>query len=652
MTAGRIVSLLTFLFLFMMLSGSSTAEVPGQSIEPHLDEEFGQYHSFQSMMDYLIRIQASNEDIMLLDTIGTTHYGRDIPIIKISDNVQVTEKGEPIVFFVGAHHPREWVSYEALVYLVGYLVEGYTLPTMDNDGDGLVDEDIYDGVDNDLDGLVDEDPSEDRIRYIVDSSEIWIVPMLNVDGVIYDQSAAAGGSGAYWRKNLRDNNGDGEFDPEQDGVDLNRNYPYMWSHQGKAGTLDEDGFTFQMDAGIPSADVYRGPPDNHDDDGDSLTGVDIWDPWLERPGMDNVDEDPMDGIDNDGDGKVDEDIDGGFSEPETIAVRDFVQTLDRDGDGKADIAVSLSYHAHGKMLLYPWGYTADLPLDGPLLVSVARDMADMAGYVPKQAASLYGASGDLDDWMYGHHNVLAFTFEVNGPGFYPPVAAMRGTIVECLAPNLWAIEYAGHLEAAKATSRMSLEGMLPDITVDDQVWFEDYDHANGTSSLDFDKMRVTEAGGVRELEGIVMNERMLLPDSFYAAVTYGDDPTPIDIHPDWGPNNTFTLSIPAGDEGTRVSVAFHAESLFDLPVPVSYRTDMMELETNNVLGSRTVYAYTGQPVMSFQSHTDTPWLFIGLMALLIILVIIVLIPRTRYLDVARQRYLTRFATNKAIRSFR
>ena len=54
------------------------------------------------------------------------------------------------------------------------------------------------------------------------------MPVVNPDGYefnhrIYDSTATFG----FWRKNLRDNNGNHVTD-SGDGVDLNRNYGYQW----------------------------------------------------------------------------------------------------------------------------------------------------------------------------------------------------------------------------------------------------------------------------------------------------------------------------------------------------------------------------------------------------------------------------------------
>ena len=53
---------------------------------------------------------------------------------------------------------------------------------------------------------------------LVNTTELWFVPVANPDG--YDFTFTDGQR--LWRKNLRDNNGDGEI-TVGDGVDLNRN---------------------------------------------------------------------------------------------------------------------------------------------------------------------------------------------------------------------------------------------------------------------------------------------------------------------------------------------------------------------------------------------------------------------------------------------
>jgi len=73
------------------------------------------------------------------------------------------------------------------------------------------------------------------IKNLVDLSEIWIVPLVNPDGLEYSIHFYR-----YWRKNRRDNK-DGTY-----GVDLNRNYGYQWGYDN-SGSSPNTG-----------SDVYRG----------------------------------------------------------------------------------------------------------------------------------------------------------------------------------------------------------------------------------------------------------------------------------------------------------------------------------------------------------------------------------------------------------
>jgi hypothetical protein len=117
---------------------------------------------------------------------------RDILAIKISDNVTNEDDDEPDILFMGGIHAREWISVEVPFYLAKYLLALY-------------------GTDQ-------------KVKQLVDSREIWIVPLVNPDGLeysrIYDRN---------WRKNCRDN-GNGTF-----GVDPNRNFGYNWGLAGSSG---------------------------------------------------------------------------------------------------------------------------------------------------------------------------------------------------------------------------------------------------------------------------------------------------------------------------------------------------------------------------------------------------------------------------------
>jgi carboxypeptidase T len=163
----------------------------------------GDFHSYPELERDLLALESQYADIAQLSVIGNSLESRNIYALKISDNV-ASDENEAEVLFIGCHHAREWISVEVPFLLGLYLLENY-----------------------------DRDVS---VRNLVDLSEIWIVPLLNPDGLEYSIYFYR-----YWRKNRRDN-GDGTF-----GVDLNRNYGYQW------------GFDNQGSSPNPDSEVYRGP---------------------------------------------------------------------------------------------------------------------------------------------------------------------------------------------------------------------------------------------------------------------------------------------------------------------------------------------------------------------------------------------------------
>ena len=172
------------------------------------------YHTYDQMTKELQQLAINHTDIMQLTSIGKTYEGRDIWMVTFSDNVNLDEQ-EPEVLLMGAHHGNEKPSFEVLIYFINYITNKYNQQPFDDDNDSLINEDPFDGVDNDHDGLIDEDPSEEQVTKVIDNTKIFVIPMVNPDGVE-----------AEWRKNLAPNYGsDGKADHVTSlGVDLNRNY--------------------------------------------------------------------------------------------------------------------------------------------------------------------------------------------------------------------------------------------------------------------------------------------------------------------------------------------------------------------------------------------------------------------------------------------
>lgn len=163
------------------------------------------YHDYAEMRAELDRVVADHPAIARVQVIGTSHEGRAIVALKISDNVG-TDEAEPEVLYDAHQHAREHLTVEMALYLAHLFTDGY-------------------GTDA-------------RVTGVVDSREIWIVPDVNPDGGEYD---IATGSYRSWRKNRQPTPGSRSV-----GTDLNRNWGYGFGCCGGS-------------SGSPSSGTYRGP---------------------------------------------------------------------------------------------------------------------------------------------------------------------------------------------------------------------------------------------------------------------------------------------------------------------------------------------------------------------------------------------------------
>jgi len=218
---GIAIKLAMFIVLFMLLMSAANpiqGDSSNESAGNYLDGDPYHYYTYQEMTDKLHVLENEYPDIMKLESIGTTYQGRDIWMVKLSDNVDQNEN-EPGVLLMGAHHGDEKPSFEVIIFFIEHMVKNYSKINTDDDGDGQINEDPIDGIDNDSDGQLDEDPSEERVREVINNTQIFCIPMVNPDGVE-----------ANTRKNCAPNYGPyGQSDVITSyGVDLNRNYGYRW----------------------------------------------------------------------------------------------------------------------------------------------------------------------------------------------------------------------------------------------------------------------------------------------------------------------------------------------------------------------------------------------------------------------------------------
>jgi hypothetical protein len=161
--------------------------------------------------DELKAFAEENRNIVKLESLGTTHQGRELIAVKITQRARFVRDGSrPAVLYNSLQHAREWISVEVNRRLMHWYVDQWRADNRE-------------------------------IRELLRTTELWFVIVANPDG--YQRTFDVE---RLWRKNARDNNGDGEI-TFGDGVDLNRNFDEHWSY-------DEEG-----SSSLPASDTYRGP---------------------------------------------------------------------------------------------------------------------------------------------------------------------------------------------------------------------------------------------------------------------------------------------------------------------------------------------------------------------------------------------------------
>jgi carboxypeptidase T len=225
-----------------------------------------------------------------------------------------------------------------------------------------------------IDHLANNYGSNAAVTTLLNSTEVWVVPITNPDGVDVVQQ---GGTRPYLqRKNLNTSAGGNCANPptsaNQGGVDLNRNSAVHWNESGTSAS--------------PCAQTYAGA-------------------------------------------RAD-------SEPETVAVESLFKKLFADQRGTADTDAApattrgamITMHSYAGMNLYPWGWSTKNSPNEAGLKAIAQKMSSLNGYQNGQPGDiLYNASGGTDDWTYGQLGIASFTIEAASCNSFTPAYSCTTT---------------------------------------------------------------------------------------------------------------------------------------------------------------------------------------------------------------------------------
>ena len=225
--------------------------------------------------------------------------------------------------------------------------------------------------------LVDNYSSDPDITWLLDYAEVHITPHANPDGRKIAEN------GDFWRKNT--DNDDGCLDASWWGTDLNRNSSFKWGGVGASASSCDD--------------TYHGPAPS--------------------------------------------------SEPETQSLQNYAASIfpDQRGPGDTDPAqedasgLFITLHSYGNLVLFPWGWTDDVPPNDTSLETLGRKFGFFTNYQVCQSGEdgcIYQTSGSTDDWTFGELGVASYTFEL-GSTFFESCEYFADSI---LPDNLEALIYA------------------------------------------------------------------------------------------------------------------------------------------------------------------------------------------------------------------
>jgi len=330
-----------------------TTGIPGFPCYPTVEETF-------AIAENLV---ANNPDLAEWVDIGdswekinTLNGGYDLMVLVLGNRNNPGPK--PKLFAMSGMHAREYTPAGLTLRFAEYLIDNY-----ETDADAT---------------------------WLLDYHEIHLLLQANPDG------RKRAETGLFWRKNA-DNDFCGNSNSR--GVDLNRNFEFMWNCCGGS-------------SGSACSDVFRGP--------------------------------------------------NAASEPESDAVQEYLRAIfpDQRGPNLSDPApadatgVFLDIHSFSQLVLWPYGFDPTPAPNGTALQTLGRKFAFFNGYRPEKASVSFDADGATDDFAYGDLGVAAYTFEL-GTSFFQSCTTFENQI---LPDNLEALIY-----AAKAARAPYLDPAGPDI---------------------------------------------------------------------------------------------------------------------------------------------------------------------------------------------
>jgi hypothetical protein len=239
------------------------------------------------------------------------------------------------------------------------------------------------------------------------------------------------------------------------GIDLNRNFPYLWNTVAGGSSGD------------PCSSTYRGPRRLSETEAQNLMRYVAGTPNANGVYPGGVFHKPV--------------------APSPVTLRDG-RTMIPPPAPVTGMFIDL--HSYNQVVLWPWAYSGTPPHDAAALQTFGRRMAYFNGYKPEQWYSMYAADGTTDDALYALLGVPSYTIEL-GVSFFESCDTFQ---TSTLGKNLATLRYAARnlarpyeMPSGPDTTAVSLSAssvtagtpLVVTATVDDSL----FNQSNGTEPV-------------------------------------------------------------------------------------------------------------------------------------------------------------------------
>ena len=192
------------------------------------------YRYNEAIGDSMLIWQNRYPDICKRLQIGTSVQGRPMWVLKISDNVDV-EEAEPEVKFISTMHGDEVTGMEMEMFFIENILKGY-------------------------------EAENDTMKFIVENTELYVMPLMNPDGMALNRRGNA--NGVDLNRNFPEGLYNEPNDPSLEEpeiaamIDWTKEHNFVMSTNFHGGALVAN-YPYDIDFGVPNFSYAACPDDSH-----------------------------------------------------------------------------------------------------------------------------------------------------------------------------------------------------------------------------------------------------------------------------------------------------------------------------------------------------------------------------------------------------